>query len=83
MFAKYEDGIEIIDLPPADLEAIQTDPSVLAIRDGWVDWVLDRKPELSRERAEEIKQFFSDKVQEYNEVYTMTLEPEEIGLKVN
>ena len=79
----YEDGIEIIDLPPADLEAIQTDPSVLAIRDGWVDWVLERKPELSRERAEEIKQFFSDKVQEYNEVYTMTLEPEEIGLKVN
>jgi TRAP-type C4-dicarboxylate transport system substrate-binding protein len=78
----YDQGIEIIDLPPADLEAIQTAPSVLAIRDGWVDWILEKKPEMERERVEEIRDFFYNKVQEYSEIYTMTLEPEEAGFEV-
>jgi TRAP-type C4-dicarboxylate transport system substrate-binding protein len=78
----YDEGIEIIDLPPAELESLRNHPDVLAIRDGWVDWILERKPELSRERAEEIKQFFFNKVQEYNKIYTMTLEPEEIGIEI-
>ena len=77
----YEQGIEIIDLPPAELESLRNHPDVLGIREGWVDWILERKPELSRERVEEIKQFYWDKLQEYNKVYTMTLEPEEAGLK--
>jgi TRAP-type transport system periplasmic protein len=78
----YDQGIEIIDLPPADLEAIQTAPSVLAIRDGWVDWILEKKPEMERERVVEIRDFFYGKVQEYSEIYTMTLEPEEAGFEV-
>jgi TRAP-type C4-dicarboxylate transport system substrate-binding protein len=73
-----KEGIEVIDLPPAELASLQSNPAILAIRDGWVDWILERKPGLSRERAEEIKQFYWDKVQEMNKMYTMTLEPEEV-----
>lgn len=78
----YEQGIEIIDLPPAELAKLQSDPSILAIREGWVDWILEKKPEMSRERVEEIKDFFWNKVQEMNKMYPMTLEPEEIGIEI-
>jgi TRAP-type C4-dicarboxylate transport system substrate-binding protein len=73
-----KEGIEIIDLPPAELASLKNNPAILAIRDGWVDWTLERKPGLSRERAEEIKQFYWDKVQEMNKTYTQTLEPEDV-----
>jgi TRAP-type mannitol/chloroaromatic compound transport system substrate-binding protein len=76
--ALYEDGIEIIDLPPDELASIHNNPEILTLRDNWVDYTLEKKPGLSRERAEEIKEFFLTKLEENNKKYTMNLEPEEL-----
>jgi TRAP-type transport system periplasmic protein len=70
-----EQGIEIIDLPPEQLTELQNHPDILALRDGWVDWVLERNPELPREKVEEIKQFYLTKLEEFGEQYPETLEP--------
>jgi TRAP-type C4-dicarboxylate transport system substrate-binding protein len=73
-----EDGIEIIDLPPAELESLKNNPDVLAIREGWVDWTLEKKPDLSKERAEEIKDFYMTTLEEMNKMYPETLEIEDV-----
>jgi TRAP-type C4-dicarboxylate transport system substrate-binding protein len=70
-----EQGIEIIDLPQEELTELQNHPDLLALRDGWVDWVLERNPELPREKVEEIKQFYLTKLEEFGEQYPETLEP--------
>ena len=70
-----EQGIEIIDLPPAELTELQTNPDILALRDGWVDWVIERSPELPKEKVEEIKQFYLIRLEEFGEQYPDTLEP--------
>jgi TRAP-type C4-dicarboxylate transport system substrate-binding protein len=79
--ALYDDGIEIIDLPPNELESLHNNPDVLALHDAWVDWILETKPELSKERVLEIRQFYWDALEEMNNKYPKNLEPEAIGLK--
>ena len=71
-----EAGIEFITLPPEDMETIRNHPDIKALSDGWVDWILEKKPELSRERAAEIKQIYLSALEKYGKEYPDTLEPE-------
>jgi len=68
-------GVEVIDLPPADMTTLQNNPDILAVEAGWVDWILEKKPELSRERAEEIRQLYLTRSEEFMKLYPDTLEP--------
>jgi TRAP-type C4-dicarboxylate transport system substrate-binding protein len=71
-----EAGIEFINLPAEDMETIRNHPDIKALSDGWVDWIVAKKPELSRERAAEIQQFYLTQLEELGKVYPDTLEPE-------
>jgi TRAP-type C4-dicarboxylate transport system substrate-binding protein len=68
-------GVEVIDLPAADMETLKNLPDIVAIQEGWVDWILEKKPELSRERAEEIRQLYLTRLEEFGKLYPDTLEP--------
>ena len=72
-----EAGIEFITLPPEDMETIRNHPDIQALIDGWEDWILEKKPELSRERAKEIKQLYLTRLEEMGKLYPDTLEPED------
>lgn len=71
-----EAGIEFIELPSEDMETIMNHPDVKALSEGWVDWILEKKPELTRERAEEIQQIYLQLLEENIELYPQTCEPE-------
>jgi hypothetical protein len=71
-----EAGIEFVDLPPNELDALQNGPVAQELRASWVPWLLERKPGMSAERAEEIKQFYLTKLEEYSQTYPDTLEPD-------
>jgi TRAP-type C4-dicarboxylate transport system substrate-binding protein len=68
-------GIKIIDLPPADLQSLMNDPSVKALSEGWVDWILDKKPSLTKERAAEIQKTYLKLLDDYVKQYPDRLEP--------
>jgi TRAP-type C4-dicarboxylate transport system substrate-binding protein len=70
-------GIEIIDLPPEDLVAIYNYPLVRDVKDSWVDTLVTNKPELSPQKAEEIKDTYLTLLNEFGDQYPDTLEPYE------
>ena len=69
-------GVEIIALPAADMETLKNHPDIQAMRDSWVEFILERKPEMTQERAMEIKQLYLTRLAELGELYPDTLEPE-------
>jgi TRAP-type C4-dicarboxylate transport system substrate-binding protein len=70
-----EAGIQIIDLPQADIDTLMNHPDVKALSEGWVDWITEKKPELSRSRAAEIQQTYLDLLDDLGKQYPETLEP--------
>jgi len=68
-------GVKIVDLPPADLEALMNHPDVKALSEGWVDWILAKKPELTKARAQEIQQTYLKLLDDYAKQYPDRLEP--------
>ena len=68
-------GVEIIDLPAADLDAIINHPDLIAIQESWPEVIAQDKPDVSVDRLEEIRQLFIQKLDENNTKYPDTFEP--------